>query len=68
MSQGQANGFPEYRFGRGRITSLQQRLSECCVSFRAEPFESGSDECKLLELHIMSRGNGLEIETPAVRF
>lgn len=68
LSQGQANGFPEYRLGRGRITSLQQRLSECFVSFRAEPFEAGSEEYKLLELYIMSRGNGLEIETPAVRF
>ncbi len=68
LSQGQANGFPEYRLGRGRITSLHQRLSECFVSFRAEPFEPGSEEYKLLELYIMSRGNGLEIETPAVRF
>jgi sulfur-oxidizing protein SoxA len=68
LSQGQANGFPEYRLGQGRITSLQQRLSECFVSFRAEPFEAGSEEYKLLELYIMSRANGLEIETPAVRF
>lgn len=68
LSQGQANGFPEYRLGRGRITSLQQRLTECFVSFRAEPFEEGSAEFDLLELYIMSRANGLEIETPAVRF
>lgn len=68
LTQGQANGFPEYRLGRGRITSLQQRLSECFVSFRAEPFEPGSLEYKLLELYVMSRGNGLPIETPAVRF
>jgi len=68
LSQGQANGFPEYRLGRGRITSLQQRLTECFVSFRAEPFEAGSEEYRLLELYVMSRGNGLKIETPAVRF
>ncbi len=68
LSQGQANGFPEYRLGRGRITSLQQRLTECFVSFRAEPFEAGSEQYRLLELYIMSRGNGLPIETPAVRF
>lgn len=68
LSQGQANGFPEYRLGKGRITSLHQRLSECFMSFRAEPFEAGSRESKLLELYIMSRGNGLQIETPAVRF
>lgn len=68
LSQGQANGFPEYRLGKGRITSFQQRLAECFVSFRAEPFEAGSEEFDLLELFVMSRGNGLEIETPAVRF
>jgi len=68
LSQGQANGFPEYRLGKGRITSLQQRMRECFISFRAEPFEPGSEEFRLLELFIMSRGNGLKIEAPAVRF
>lgn len=68
LSQGQSNGFPEYRLGKGRITSFQQRLSECFNSFRAEPFEAGSKEYDLLELYVNSRGNGLAIETPAVRF
>lgn len=68
LNQGQANGFPEYRLGKGRITSMHQRFRECFVSFRAEPFDPGSREFKLLELYVMSRGNGLEIETPAVRF
>ena len=68
LSQGQANGFPEYRLGTGRITSLHQRMRECFHAFRAEPFEPGSREYKLLELYLMQRGNGLPIETPAVRF
>lgn len=68
LSQGQANGFPEYRLGKGRITSFQQRMTECFASFRAEPFEYGSEEYDLLELYVTSRGNGLPIETPAVRF
>jgi sulfur-oxidizing protein SoxA len=68
LSQGQANGVPEYRLGKGRITSLHQRLSECFVSFRADPFDAGSEPYKLLELYLMVRGNGLPIETPAVRF
>lgn len=68
LSQGQANGFPEYRLGKGRITSFQQRLGECFVSFRAEPFEAGSEQADLLELYVTARGNGLPIETPAVRF
>ncbi|MGV6827209.1 MAG: sulfur oxidation c-type cytochrome SoxA [bacterium] len=68
LSQGQGNGFPEYRLGKGEITSLHKRLKQCFISFRADPFDAGSREFKLLELYIMSRGNGLTIETPAVRF
>ena len=68
LTQGQANGFPEYRLAKGEITSLHKRLRQCFISFRADPFDPGSDEFKLLELYLMSRGNGLKIETPAVRF
>jgi sulfur-oxidizing protein SoxA len=68
LTQGQASGFPEYRLGQGRVTSLHQRLRECFISFRADPFEPGSREFKLLELYLMSRANGLKIETPAVRY
>lgn len=68
LSQGQANGFPEYRLGKGSITSLHKRLRQCFISFRAEPFDPGSREFRLLELYLMSRANGLKIETPAVRF
>jgi sulfur-oxidizing protein SoxA len=35
---------------------------------RAEPFDADSDEIKLMGLFIMSRSNGLKIETPAVRY
>lgn len=67
LTQGHTNGFPEYRLEKGRITSLHKRLRECFISFRAEPFDPGSEEFKLLELYTAYRGNGLEIETPAVR-
>lgn len=68
LSQGQSNGFPEYRLGSGRVTSLHKRLSECFVSFRAQPFDRGSDEFIDLEVYINAKGNGLKIETPAVRY
>lgn len=68
LTQGQSNGFPEYRLGSGRITSLHKRLSECFVSFRAQPFDRGSDEFIDLEVYINAKGNGLKIETPAVRY
>lgn len=68
LTQGQSNGFPEYRLGSGRVTSLQRRFSECFRSFRAEPFEPGSEEYINLEVYVNARGNGLKIETPAVRY
>lgn len=68
LSQGQSNGFPEYRLGSGRMTSLQQRMTECFVSFRATPFDKGSAEFTNLEIYLNARGNGLKIETPAVRY
>ncbi len=68
LSQGQSNGFPEYRLGTGRITSLQRRLRECFVSFRATPFDFGAVEWINLEVYLHARSNGLKIETPAVRY
>ena len=68
LSQGHSNGFPEYRLGTGRITSLQRRLRECFVSFRATPFDFGAEEWINLEVYLHARGNGLKIETPAVRY
>ena len=68
ISQGQGNGFPAYRLGTGKITSLYQRIQQCLATMRAEPFDADSDEIKLMGLYIMSRSNGLRIETPAVRY
>lgn len=68
LSQGHSNGFPVYRLGSGKITSLHGRIKECFYSFRAEPFHIGSDELISLELYLHTRGNGLLIETPAVRY
>lgn len=68
ISQGQANGFPAYRLGTGEMTNLHQRIQQCLELMRAEPFDADSEENKLLGLYIMSRSNGLRIETPAVRY
>jgi sulfur-oxidizing protein SoxA len=67
LNQGQSNGFPVYRLSTSRITSLHRRFSECLASFRAEPFLPGSDEYINLEVYVNARGNGLKIETPAIR-
>ncbi len=68
ISQGQSNGFPAYRLASGEITNLHQRIQQCLDLLRAEPFATDSKEIKLLGLYLMSRSNGLAIETPAVRY
>ena len=68
ISQGQGNGFPAYRLDIGEMTNLHQRIQQCLETMRAEPFDADSEEIKLLGLYIMSRSNGLKIETPAVRY
>jgi sulfur-oxidizing protein SoxA len=68
LSQGHSNGFPEYRLGSGHITSFQRRVAECFISFRAQPFDFGSEDIINLEVYVHARGNGLKIETPAVRY
>lgn len=68
ISQGQANGFPAYRLATGEMANLHLRIQQCMTLLRAEPFETDSKEIKLLGLYLMSRSNGLAIETPAVRY
>jgi sulfur-oxidizing protein SoxA len=68
ISQGQGNGFPAYRLGTGEITMLNQRIQQCLALMRAEPFDADSEEIRLMGLYLMSRSNGLGIETPAVRY
>jgi sulfur-oxidizing protein SoxA len=68
ISQGMGNGFPAYRLDIGEITNLSQRIEQCLALMRAEPFDADSDDSLLLQLYIMSRSNGLKIETPAVRY
>ena len=68
ISQGQANGFTAYRFATGEMANLHLRIQQCMTLLRAEPFDTDSKEIKLLGLYLMSRSNGLAIETPAVRY
>ena len=47
--------------------SLQRRLRACFYGVRAELPAFGADELIALELFLAWRGEGLKIETPAVR-
>ncbi len=67
LSEGHSNGYPIYRLQWQRVGSLQRRLRFCNVGVRAEPFAYGAAEYLNLELFLQWRGNGLQIEAPAVR-
>jgi sulfur-oxidizing protein SoxA len=67
LSQGQINGFPLYRFKWSKMGSIHRRFKGCMDNIRAEPYKRGSDEFTALELYVASRGQGLRVETPAVR-
>jgi sulfur-oxidizing protein SoxA len=67
LSQGQVNGFPVYRLKDAALVSMHNRFRGCIRDTRAETFGVGSDEFRALELYVASRGNGLSVETPAVR-
>jgi sulfur-oxidizing protein SoxA len=68
LSQGHSNGFPTYRLANSKVNGLHERFRQCQHQFRAKALKAGSDEYVNLELYINAIGNGLEIETPAVRY
>ncbi|NHF74261.1 sulfur oxidation c-type cytochrome SoxA [Paracoccus xiamenensis] len=67
LSQGQINGFPLYRLKDQGAVSIHQRFVGCVRDTRGTTIEAGSQEFRELELYVASRGNGLVVETPAVR-
>jgi len=67
LSQGQINGFPVYRLKWSGMGSIHRRFKGCMDNIRATPYKRGSDEFTALELYLASRGQGLSVETPALR-
>ena len=67
ISQGHGNGYPTYRLEWQNLGSLQRRLRACFSGVRAAVPAFGSEELNGLELFLQWRGEGLKIETPAVR-
>jgi sulfur-oxidizing protein SoxA len=67
VPQGHPNGYPLYRLEWQSLGSLQRRLRNCMVGVRAEPYPYGSPEFVALEAYLMSRANGIILESPAVR-
>ena len=67
VTQGHPTGYPIYRLEWQSLGSLQRRLRGCITGIRAQVFDFGAPELVELELYLMSRANGMPIETPAVR-
>jgi L-cysteine S-thiosulfotransferase len=67
IPQAHPTGYPIYRLEWQGMGSLQRRLRGCFVGVRAEPFAYGAPEYVELELFLMSRAKGMQLETPAVR-
>jgi sulfur-oxidizing protein SoxA len=67
VTQGQPNGYPEYRLEWQAMGSLQRRIRSCMTGIRAQALDYGSDDMVALELYLMSRARGMTMETPAVR-
>jgi len=67
ITQGHATGYPLYRLEWQTLGSLQRRLRACLTGIRAQAYDFGSPELVELELYLMSRAQGMPMETPAVR-
>ena len=67
VSQGQINGFPSYLLRWSKVASVHRRIQFCNEQARAVPYEINSDEYNSLQFYLSFKGNGLEVESPAVR-
>lgn len=67
ISQGHSNGYPAYRHIWESLGSVHRLFQWCNEAVKAKPYPKGSSEYVNLEYYLKWRGNGLEIETPAVR-
>ena len=67
IPQAHPTGYPIYRLEWQGLGSLQRRLRNCMTGLRAEAYDYGAPENVNLELFLMWRARGMQIETPAVR-
>jgi sulfur-oxidizing protein SoxA len=67
ITQAHPTGYPIYRLEWQGMGSLKRRLRSCMIGTRAQPYAADAPEMIALELYLMSRANGMPVETPAVR-
>lgn len=67
ITQAHPTGYPLYRLEWQSLGSLQRRLRSCITGVRAQPYDYGAPELVELELYLMSRARGMQMDSPAVR-
>lgn len=67
IPQAHPTAYPIYRIEWQGVGSLQRRLRNCVSGVRAEQYAYGSPELLAIELYLMRRANGMQIESPGVR-
>jgi sulfur-oxidizing protein SoxA len=67
IPQAHPTGYPIYRLEWQGVGSLERRLRNCMFGTRAQSPAFGSEELVNLELFLMWRARGMNVETPAVR-
>jgi L-cysteine S-thiosulfotransferase len=67
VTQAQPTGYPEYRLEWQTLGSLERRLRGCITGVRAQAYDFGAPELVELELYLMTRAKGMNMESPAVR-
>jgi sulfur-oxidizing protein SoxA len=67
ITQGHPGGYPVYRLEWQGLGSLQRRLRNCLVGTRTQAYDYGDAELVNLELFLMWRARGMQMEAPAVR-
>lgn len=64
---GNTTGFPVYRYSKGKVITLQNRLFGCMRDTRTIPFKQYSENMLDLEYFLAYIDNGLVINGPALR-
>ena len=67
IPQAHPTGYPLYRLEWQAVGSLQRRLRNCLTGMRAQSYDFGAPELVEIELYLMQRAAGMNMESPAVR-
>ena len=67
IPQAHPTGYPIYRLEWQALGSLKRRLRNCLFGIRADTPAYDSQEYVALELYLMDRARGMQLEAPGVR-